>query len=215
MSIDAFKADARRLGEYLSTKYGWHLSVSAQLEALAVSRGYKDWNTLAAAHAPAHRAIPITGSHQHSPTPPSTAPDSTPSASGSERMLWRALGQGITEILIKASPEGEASGIQFFNQLQQSEHRPLPYPEIKALIAELKQGTQGMAVSGKAPYESGYYVLRQECISLPVQWQSAPNDNGGEQLLVRIRRRSDQPNLSVDLADNWNKAALIRALGNV
>lgn len=51
MSVDALKVDARRLAEHLRTKYGWSLKTTGALEAVAISRGYKDWNTLAAVHA--------------------------------------------------------------------------------------------------------------------------------------------------------------------
>ena len=45
MSVENLKADARRLAAHLSKKFGYNLSHTAALEALAASRGYKDWNT--------------------------------------------------------------------------------------------------------------------------------------------------------------------------
>ena len=49
MSAEKLKADAARLAEHLSTKFGYKLKTSAALEALAISRGFKDWNSCLAA----------------------------------------------------------------------------------------------------------------------------------------------------------------------
>lgn len=49
MSAEKLKADAARLAEHLSTKFGYKLKPSAALEALAISRGFRDWNSCLAA----------------------------------------------------------------------------------------------------------------------------------------------------------------------
>jgi type II secretory ATPase GspE/PulE/Tfp pilus assembly ATPase PilB-like protein len=49
MTITLIKADARRLAAHLRAVYGWNLKTAGSLEALAASRGHKDWNTYAAA----------------------------------------------------------------------------------------------------------------------------------------------------------------------
>lgn len=61
MSIESTKADARRLADYLRAKHGWTLKPAAALEAIAVSRGFKDWNTCAASFsAPAATLAPAS-----------------------------------------------------------------------------------------------------------------------------------------------------------
>lgn len=44
MTIEQIKADARRLGAHIRLKYGRTMSVADTLEALAASKGYRDWN---------------------------------------------------------------------------------------------------------------------------------------------------------------------------
>jgi hypothetical protein len=64
LNIDLFKAQATRLGKYLSEKHRLSLSRSAQLEAIACLHGAKDWNSLSAAHSAPYGLVlgtPTTG----------------------------------------------------------------------------------------------------------------------------------------------------------
>lgn len=49
MSQATLKADAARLADHLRSKYGWNMKTAGALEALAISRGFSDWNTCVAA----------------------------------------------------------------------------------------------------------------------------------------------------------------------
>jgi hypothetical protein len=195
MSVDALKADARRLADHLRTKFGWNLKLSASLEAIAASRGYKDWNTCVAALSQDKSHAPSTV-----PSMPARVADIAPAD-----LLWHAVEQQVTNIRLYLKPTGTPSLLT----LGRPGGRPIQETLDLPTALRLMEGfIQKPPLLHKASADSGNYHLQRDGEYLSVRWATMGGRDDSAELVMRLHPPlSKIRSLSVPPTD-WVEQAL-------
>ena len=200
MSVDVIKADARRLAEHLRFKYGWSLKATGALEAIAISRGYKDWNTLAAAHTTPPSAQPGPAVSLPAPTP-----------------FQEAQAVSLAE-LTEAAVAAKASDILLYNQGPElTVHfrvygllvfvarltRDAATPLLTALGAARAEAN-GEALPGAA-YGPFTVLQRAQGEQVMLVWHKVCGTGGLETIVIRVVQNQKRP---LPKLDAWSEGVL-------
>lgn len=206
MSVDFLKADARRLSDHLRTKYGWSLKTTSALEAVAISRGYKDWNTLAALDlAPSSEQLALPSSQTASATlRPFLAGVETGRAPTLSQLTEAAVKCRASDIILclqgdEMTIHFRVDGVTAFVSRVKLPTSPSLLNELGFIRAASEEGTPPVIAYGPVTVEQNVEGRRVALI-----WRMV-DVMGQETLVIRVQQDLEQP---LPKLDAWGERLL-------